>query len=177
MSWRCYLWRQCSHKSWKPSSLAEWLALPLEQHDELLASTMIIDRQNGKDWVSLVCEKWLLWPQISVEWRLALRFAIILCPYSIWSLANLTNPGGGVPWQHRIGPNWLDCILTILMSMITPISEYYSMCDLIKVSTTAPCWRQPILCGVRRDLALESAVIGWFNRPRLVCSAIKNASP
>ena len=31
------------------SSLAEWLAQLLEQHDELLASTMVIDRPIGKD--------------------------------------------------------------------------------------------------------------------------------
>ena len=56
-SWWFPLWHQCSHKSWKPSSLAEWLALPLDRHDELLASNMIIDRQNGKDWV-YVSEQW-----------------------------------------------------------------------------------------------------------------------
>jgi hypothetical protein len=31
------------------SSLAEWLAQPFHRRNELLASTMIIDRQNGKD--------------------------------------------------------------------------------------------------------------------------------
>ena len=71
--WRCSLWRQCSHETWKPSSLAEWLAQPLHQHDELLASTIIIDRQNGKDCVyNIRLEKVAVatnkcWVKISVE--------------------------------------------------------------------------------------------------------------
>ena len=71
--WRCSLWRQCSHKSWKPSSLAEWLAQHFLVHHELLALTMIIAHQNGRDWVynirlemvAVATDK--CWVKISVE--------------------------------------------------------------------------------------------------------------